>query len=41
MGIAQHLAGLMHIGQFIGFVVSFALLTAFALGFTFAVFRRA
>jgi len=39
MGIAQQIAGLMNIGQFIGFVVSFAVLTFFALGFTIALFR--
>ena len=39
MGIAQQMAGLMNIGQFIGFVVSFAILTMFALGFTIALFR--
>ena len=36
MGIAQQLAGLMSIGQFIGFVVSFAILTLFSLRFTVA-----
>jgi len=39
MGIAQQVAGLMNIGQFIGFVVSFAILTFFSLGFTVALFR--
>jgi len=39
MGIGQQIAGLMNIGQFIGFVVSFAILTLFALGFTVALFR--
>lgn len=39
MGIAQQIAGLMNIGQFIGFVVSFAILTLFSLGFTVALFR--
>ena len=38
MGIAQRVAGLMNLGQFIGFVVSFAILTLFSLGFTFALF---
>jgi hypothetical protein len=40
MGIAQQIAGLMNIGQFIGFVVSFAILTFFSLGFTVALFRN-
>jgi hypothetical protein len=40
MGIAQQIAGLMNIGQFIGFVVSFAILTIFALGFTIVLFRN-
>jgi len=40
MGIAQQMAGLMNIGQFIGFVVSFAVLTLFSLGFTLALFRN-
>jgi hypothetical protein len=40
MGIAQQIAGLMSIGQFIGFVVSFAILTFFSLGFTVALFRN-
>lgn len=39
MGIAQQLAGLMNIGQFIGFVVSFAILTLFSLRFTFSLFH--
>jgi hypothetical protein len=39
MGIAQQLSGLMNIGQFIGFVVSFAILTLFSLGFTIRLFR--
>jgi len=39
MGIAQQVAGLMNIGQFIGFVVSFAVLTLFSIRFTFALFR--
>ena len=38
MGIAQQIAGLMNIGQFIGFVVSFAILTLFSLGFTITLF---
>jgi hypothetical protein len=40
MGIGQQLAGLMSVGQFIGFVVSFAILTLFSLGFTVALFRN-
>jgi hypothetical protein len=40
MGIAQQVAGLMNIGQFIGFVVSFAILTLFSLGFTIILFRN-
>ena len=40
MGIAQQLAGLMNIGQFIGFVVSFAILTLFSLRFTAALLRN-
>jgi hypothetical protein len=40
MGIAQQVAGLMHIGQFIGFVVSFAILTLFSIRFTFALFHN-
>jgi hypothetical protein len=40
MGIAQQLAGLMNIGQFIGFVVSFAILTLFSLRFTIALLRN-
>jgi hypothetical protein len=40
MGIAQQVAGLMNIGQFIGFVVSFAILTLFSLGFTVLLFRN-
>jgi hypothetical protein len=40
MGIAQQIAGFMNIGQFIGFVVSFAILTCFSLGFTTALFRN-
>jgi hypothetical protein len=39
LGIAQQIAGLMNIGQFIGFVMSFAILTLFSLGFTIALFR--
>jgi hypothetical protein len=38
MGIAQKVAGLMNIGQFIGFVVSFAILTLFSLRYTIALF---
>lgn len=40
MGLGQQLAGLMSLGQFIGFVVSFAILTLFSLGFTVALFRN-
>lgn len=40
MGIGQWLAGLMSLGQFIGFVASFAILTLFALSFTVALFRN-
>jgi hypothetical protein len=40
MGIAQQMSGLMNIGQFIGFVVSFAVLTIFALGYTIVLFRN-
>ena len=40
MGIAQQIAGLMNIGQFIGFVLSFAILTFFSLGYTVALFRN-
>lgn len=40
MGIGQQLAGLMSIGQFIGFVISFAILTLCALGFTVALFQN-
>ena len=40
MGIVQQAAGLMSIGQFIGFVISFAILTLFALGFTVVLFRN-
>jgi hypothetical protein len=40
MGIVQQVAGLTNIGQFIGFVVSFAILTFFSLGFTLALFRN-
>jgi hypothetical protein len=39
-GIVQKFSGLISIGQFIGFVVSFAILTLFAIGFTFALFRN-
>ena len=40
MGIAQQLAGLMNLGQFIGFVVSFAILTLFSLRFTITLLRN-
>ena len=40
MGIVQQAAGLMSIGQFIGFVVSFAILTLVALGFTVVLLRN-
>jgi hypothetical protein len=40
MGIAQRLAHLVNVGQFIGFVVSFAILTAFSLGYTIVLFRH-
>jgi hypothetical protein len=40
MGMAQQLAGLMNIGQFIGFVASFAILTLFSLRFTLALLRN-
>lgn len=40
MGIAQQIAGLMNIGQFIGFVISFAILTLFSLRFTFVLFSN-
>jgi hypothetical protein len=40
MGIAQQIAGLMNIGQFIGFVVSFAILTFFSLGYTIVLFSN-
>jgi hypothetical protein len=39
-GVVQKFAGLISIGQFVGFVVSFAILTLFALGFTVALFRN-
>ncbi len=39
MGIAQFLAGLTAIGQFIGFTVSFAILTLFAIWFTIVLLR--
>lgn len=39
-GIVQMMAGLMSIGQFIGFVVSFAILTLLAIGFTAILFRN-
>ena len=40
MGLTQRQAGLMSIGQFIGFVVSFAILTLFALWLTVVLFRN-
>jgi len=40
MGIAQKVAGLVNIGQFIGFVVSFAVLTFFSIGLTVGLFRN-
>jgi large-conductance mechanosensitive channel len=40
MGIGQQMAGLMSLGQFIGFVVSFAILTFFSLWFTVALIRN-
>jgi hypothetical protein len=40
MGIAQRVAGLVNVGQFIGFVVSFAILTIFSLGSTITLFRN-
>ncbi len=39
-GIVQKFLGLISMGQFIGFVVSFAILTLFAIGFTLALFRN-
>jgi hypothetical protein len=39
-GTIQMLAGLINIGQFIGFVVSFAILTLYAIWFTLALFRN-
>ncbi len=39
MGVVQQIAGLMNIGQFFGFVVSFAILTFFSLRFTIVLFR--
>jgi hypothetical protein len=38
-GITQMVVGLIGMGQFIGFVVSFAILTLFAAGFSFALWR--
>jgi hypothetical protein len=38
-GTIQMLAGLINIGQFIGFVASFAILTLYACWFTLALFR--
>jgi hypothetical protein len=40
MGIAQQIAGLMNMGQFVAFVVSFAILTLFSLRFTIVLFRN-
>jgi len=40
MGISQRAAGLVNIGQFIGFVASFAILTFFSLGYTTTLFRN-
>ena len=40
MGVGQQIAGLMNIGQFVGFVVSFAILTLFALGYSISLFRN-
>lgn len=40
MGVVQQLAGLMNMGQFIGFVVSFAVLTLFSLRFTLVLFHN-
>ena len=40
-GIVQKFAGLINMGQFIGFVLSFALLTLFAISFTLVLFRNA
>ena len=40
MGIGQQTAGLMNIGQFIGFVASFAILTFFSFGLTVVLFRN-
>jgi hypothetical protein len=39
-GTVQMFAGLISIGQFIGFVMSFAILTLFAIAFTLALFRN-
>lgn len=39
MGVVQYVTRLISTGQFIGFVVSFALMGVFALGFTIALFR--
>jgi hypothetical protein len=39
-GTMQMLAGLINIGQFIGFVASFAILTLYAIWFTVALFRN-
>jgi hypothetical protein len=40
IGIAQRMAGVINMGQFVGFVVSFSILTVFALGFSIALFRK-
>ncbi len=40
MGIVQFLAGLFGVGQFIGMVVSFLILTLFAIWFTIVLFRN-
>ncbi len=40
MGIVQFTAGLIGVGQFIGMVVSFIILTLFAIWFTIALFRN-
>lgn len=39
-GTIQMLAGLINIGQFIGFIVSFAILTLYACWFTVSLFRN-
>jgi hypothetical protein len=40
MGIAQKVTGLVNVGQFFGFVVSFAVLTFFSIGLTVGLFRN-